>query len=599
MNYFNEIISEKVWDLKYRYRQQDKIIDQTIENTWERVAATVAKAEHRDHKKWEQTFYDALAGFRFLPGGRILAGAGTNRTVTLFNCFVMPIAEDSLSGIFDALKEGALTLQQGGGVGYDFSKLRPHGFLVKHAGTTASGPVSFMRIWNAMCATMESSGARRGAMMGILRCDHPDIEEFIQAKSNPNELRHFNVSVLVTDVFMQAVKEDRDWELVFPVEEDVSDTILRQWSGSAEPVPCRIIKSVRARQLWEKIIKSAYDYAEPGVLFEGTINRQNNLWYREWMSATNPCGEIPLPAYGACNLGSINLTQFVKQPFTQQADLDWQALEKITVIATRFLDNVIDLSHYPLKMQKHEVYLTRRIGLGITGLANVCVMLGLTYGEEKSIQLASKVMQIIAETTWYTSIELAKERGVFPVFQSKKFLQGRFVERLPAGIQEGIEKNGIRNSHHNAIAPAGTISLLANNISNGLEPIFSGLYERTIRTSDGELLKFSVRDYALQIWEQLEKKDNRPPKWTDVQSKSLNPLHHLKMQAAVQPYIDNAISKTINIPEDFPFDNLAEIYTKAFELGLKGCTIYRPNPITGSVLTTIPDDEVDRCCQIL
>lgn len=596
MDYFQEPVSETVWDVKYRYRR-DKVYDRTIEDTWLRVAKAVAKAEAPANRlNWQKQFYNILENFQFLPGGRILAGAGTQHDVTLFNCFVMPIT-DSLRSIFDSLKEGALTLQEGGGVGYDFSTLRPYGFAVKHSGTTASGPVSFMRVWNAMCATMLSTGARRGAMMGILRCDHPDIEEFIAAKSDPKELRHFNISVLVTDEFMQAVKENRDWELVFPVEdEDRTDVVYRRWSGDGEKVRCRIVKQVKAQDLWERIIKSAYDYAEPGVIFEDTINRQNNLWYREWISATNPCGEIPLPTYGACNLGAINLTQFVLHPYTDQARVDWDKIKKTTIIATRFLDNVIDISRYPLKAQKQEAYATRRIGLGITGLANLFVMLGIRYGSKESLSIANQVMKLIAETTWHTSIELAKERGVFPLFDREKYLQGRFVQSLAKEIRDGIAQNGVRNSHHNTIAPTGTISLLANNVSNGIEPVFSSNYERTVRSPDGKMMQFAVTDYSLRVWQQLQTEKKLPPAWTDAQS--LSPQDHLQIQAAVQPYIDNAISKTINIPVNFPFEKLSEVYTQAFALGLKGCTVFRPNPTTGSVLTVVPqDEETDRCCQ--
>lgn len=598
MKDFQEPISDTVWDIKYRYRQGDKIIDQTIEDTWRRVAKAVAKAEQlKQRLYWQKQFYSVLENFQFLPGGRIIAGAGTKHDVTLFNCFVMPVS-DSLKSIFNSLKESALTLQQGGGIGYDFSTLRPHGYPVAHSGAYASGPVSFMRIWNAMCATMLSTGARRGAMMGILRCDHPDIEEFVTAKSDPKELRHFNVSVLVTDEFMQAVKNNDVWELVFPLEENENEkeVTLRHWSGGSQKVKCRIVKRLKARELWQKIIKSAYDYAEPGVVFEDTINRQNNLWYREWIDATNPCGEIPLPAYGACNLGAINLTQFILNPYASNASLAWDKIKNTTMIATRFLDNVINVSRYPLKAQKAEAMGTRRIGLGVTGLADIFVMLGMRYGSPESLQLASRVMKLISETTWQTSIELAKERDSFPFFEAEKYLQGEFVKQLPEEIRQGIQKNGVRNSHHNTIAPTGTISLLANNVSNGIEPVFSMHYERSVRSSNGNMLKFAVKDYALRLWETQPRDSKLPPAWTD--SQSLTPENHLQIQAAVQPFIDNAISKTINIPVDFPFEKLSEVYTKAYQLGLKGCTIFRPNPTTGSVLTaTMPEDETDRCCQ--
>lgn len=594
MGIFEQPISEHVWDIKYRYRYQQKLLDKTIEHTWSRVAKAAARAEQKPERlNWQKKFYEILENFQFLPGGRILAGAGTKHDVTLFNCFVMPILEDSLHGIFDALKDGALTLQQGGGVGYDFSTLRPYGFPVEHTGAVASGPISFMRIWNAMCATMLSTGARRGAMMGILRCDHPDIEEFIAAKSDRKELRHFNVSVLVTDAFMQAVENGSEWELVFPQNgQSFKEVIHRRWSGSRDAVACQVVRRVKARDLWQKIIRSAYDYAEPGVLFEDTINLQNNLWYREWISATNPCGEIPLPVYGACNLGAINLTQFVINPFSERAAIDWPRLVQTAAIATRFLDNVIDISRYPLKMQKQEALATRRIGLGFSGLANLFVMMNMRYGSEQSLDMAGRIMKTIAETTWKTSIALAKERGAFPLLQKEKYLEGEFVKQLSPEIRQSIAENGVRNSHHNTIAPTGTISLLANNISNGLEPIFGASYDRTIREATGELQKFTVSDYAMNLWKNSHDATTHPPAWVDAQS--LLPEDHLQIQAAVQPYIDNAISKTINIPENFPFEKLSEVYSKAYQMGLKGCTIYRPNPTTGSVLQVT--EPVDRCC---
>lgn len=529
MTIFQNAVSEKVWDQKYRYRIQDKIIDQTIEETWRRVATAVANAElPKNIERFSEEFYDILVGFRFLPSGRILAGAGTKHAVSLFNCFVMPILEDSLPGIFESLKEAALTLQQGGGVGYDFSSLRPRGYPVMQTGKIASGSVSFMRIWNEMCKTMDLESVRPGAMVGILRCDHPDIEEFISAKSTANELQHFNISVLISDAFMQCVKENREWELIFPAtEEDLTDTVLHHWSNSAEPVACRVARRIHARDLWEKIVKS-----ESGVLFEDTINRQNNLWYREWMSATTPFGEIPLPTYGACPLGAVNLTQFVKHLGKANVCLDWQAIQKTVQLATRFLDNVIDISRYPLKMQRQEMYATRRIGLGITGLADTFMMLGMQYGSDISLKLAKEIMQCISESTWHASILLAQERGVFAGFHAQKYLQGNFVQRLPQTMQEDIEKNGIRNSHHNAIAPTETTSLLANNISRGIEP----------RSPDAA---------------------------------TLTPQEHLAMQAALQPFIDNAISKKINFPEHFSFSELSEIYTEAYTLGLKGCNLVR------------------------
>jgi ribonucleoside-diphosphate reductase alpha chain len=547
----------------------------TVEDTWKRVAKAAANAETREARShWQTLFEDILQDFTFLPGGRILAGAGTSHRVTLLNCFVMPIAEDSLKGIFKALKEGALTLQQGGGVGYDFSTLRPSGEIAKGTGLPASGPVSFMQIWDTTCGVLLSTGARRGAMMGVLRCDHPDIEAFIEAKANANLLRHFNVSVMVTDAFITAVKNNADWPLIF--------------HG-------HVYRHVRARELWQKIIRSAYDYAEPGVLFADTINRTNNLFYCEQINATNPCGEIPLPAYGACDLGALNLTKCIINAFTPQAKIDWIRLEEVTAVATRFLDNVIDVSRYPLAAQKNMAHATRRIGLGLTGLADAFVMLNVHYGSEESIKLAREIMQRIAYVTWRVSIELAQEKGRFPLYQHE-YLQGEFVQTLPSDIRLMLEKHGVRNSHHNTIAPAGTISLLAENISNGIEPIFQAQYSRMVRMPDNTTQKLTVEDYAFHHWYKSNR-EGMPPAWVDVNT--LTPEAHLKVQGAMQPYIDNAISKTINIPREFPFHDLESIYMQAYEMGLKGCTIFRPNAVTGSVLCDDREevDEAKQCCQ--
>ncbi len=598
MSGLKEPISKMVWDIKYRYRRGEKVFEQAVDDTWQRVAKAVARAEKKaERSHWERKFYQILEAFHFLPGGRILAGAGTKHQVTLFNCFVMNIAKDSMTGILDGLKEGALTLQQGGGVGYDFSVLRPYGEIAKKTGIQASGPISFMRVWDSMCGVLLSTGARRGAMMGVLRCDHPDIEAFVTAKKDPHEFRHFNLSVMVSDAFMAAVKHDAEWPLIFPVGKGPvnGDIIYRQWGNVLQPVPCRVYRTIKARELWHNIIRSAYDYAEPGVLFSDTINRENNLWYRERINATNPCGEIPLPSYGACNLGAVNLTQFITAAFSSQAKIDWAIMDEVVSVATRFLDNVIEVSHYPLKKQRIQASGTRRIGLGLTGLADAFVMLGIRYGSPDSIAIAREVMKRIAETTWRTSIELAQEKGVFSFF-SQDYLQGHFVKTLDGQIQRDLAQHGVRNSHHNTIAPTGTTSLLANNVSNGIEPVFQAEYDRHVRT-EKNVTTFHVIDYAYQRWLEKNKDKSLPPAWIDTTA--LLPDAHLNIQGAMQPYIDNAISKTINIPLDFPFEKLADVYTKAYALGLKGCTVFRPNPITGSVLETSHPEEngVDRCCQ--
>jgi ribonucleoside-diphosphate reductase alpha chain len=581
---FEQPISEYIWDLKYRYQSLDKIVDHTLEDTWHRVARAASEPEaNRKKNYWSKQFYSVLEDFVFLPGGRILAGAGIEQDVTLFNCFVMKIKEDSLTGIFNALKEGAITLQKGGGVGYDFSILRPKGAVCHNTQAVASGPVSFMKVWNAMSATMLSSAARRGAMMANLRCDHPDIEEFIQIKADENELRQFNLSVIVTDEFMAAVAADDDWPLVYPAPPEISQTkvIQRRWSNSRAKVPCEIFKVIRARKLWEDIIRAAYTYAEPGVIFEDTINTFNPLYYHEWLNATNPCGEIPLPAYGACNLGSLNLTKFVRSPFTERAYFDWRALEDATSIATRFLDNIVEVSHYPLKVQKTLSLNTRRLGLGFTGLANTFIMLGISYGSPESLKLAAELSKKIAYITWKTSNQLGKEKGSFPYF-NKKYLRGTFIQTLPEELQREVAHHGLRNSHHNAIAPTGSISLFANNISGGLEPVFSATYERQVRMKSGELASFLVEDYAYYRWKKMGKL-GLPSAW--VEMGHLKPEDHLNIQAVVQPFIDNAISKTINLPVDFPFSELNEVYSTAFKLKLKGCTVFRPNPTTGSILS--------------
>lgn len=588
LKYFHTDISRHIWETKYRFHNGDVIHDQTIEDTWWRIAKSLANAENNDRKYWAQKFFDELKGFRFIPGGRIQAGAGTGHQVTLLNCFVMGTIQDSMESIFDSLKEGALTMQQGGGVGYDFSTLRPQGSLAKATGTIASGPISFMRIWDSMCATLLSTGARRGAMMATLRCDHPDIEEFISAKQDNNELRNFNLSVLVTDEFINAIQNDEDWQLVFPIsnadDKGQHQTVMRQWSGEVRPTTCRIFKTINARDLWDKIMHATYEYAEPGVLFIDRINDQNNLWYKENISATNPCGEIPLPAYGACDLGAINLTHFVKHPYTEDSYIDLNGIKETTTVATRMLDNVIDVSKFPLPQQKQQALNCRRIGLGFTGLADALIMLGLDYGKQSSRDTAVDIMKTICYTAYYTSINLAEEKEVFPSFKRDEYLAGGFIRSLPKDIKSKIKKHGIRNSHLITIAPTGTTSILANNISSGIEPVFDFSFSRKVLELDGNYKNYQLKDYAYSLWETMKNKDASLPHQF-VTAKMLSPKEHLKMQAAIQPYVDNAISKTINVPEDFPYEEFQSLYMLAFKNNLKGCTTYRPNLITGSVLS--------------
>jgi ribonucleoside-diphosphate reductase alpha chain len=449
-----------------------------------------------------------------------------------------------------------------------------------------------------MCATMLSTGARRGAMMATLRCDHPDIETFVDAKRDPAALRHFNLSVQIGDDFMAAVTEDRDWPLVFPVHEGDppdSGTLPRRCTGTAKPVPCLVLRTVKARALWQRILRAAYDTAEPGVLFVDRINQENTLSDREHLTTTNPCGEIPLPPYGACDLGSLNLAAFVTSPFTAEARLDLDALAASAQLAVRFLDNVIDVSRYPLPAQAEQARLTRRIGLGITGLADALVMLGLRYDSEPARALGTLTLQTLRDAAWRASIELAREKAPFPGFERDPFLASGFCSRLPAGLRDAIASHGIRNSHLLAIAPAGTISLLANNCSSGIEPIFSAQSERRVLEADGEYRIHHVYDYAWQQW-QRQSGEGLPPAF--VEARQIEPLAHLHMQAALQPFVDNAISKTINVAADTPFEHFQELYRQAWLLGLKGCTVFRPNPVTGAILSQPPEGGQVQCCGV-
>jgi len=590
-------ISRHVWETKYRYADRDWH-ERTIADTWHRIARTLAAVESENAAAWEEQFFSILQDFKFLPGGRIHAGTGTARNVTLFNCFVMGIIEDSIPGIFRALQEGALTMQQGGGIGVDFSTLRPRGTPVRGAGNIASGAVSFMHIWDAMCGTILSTGARRGAMMATLRCDHPDIEEFVTAKQQSRQLRRFNLSVQITDAFIAAVRGDEEWPLVFPAAafDGAGKTVLRDWPGENEPVPCRVMRRLEARQLWEQILQATYDYAEPGVLFIDRINHLNNLRYRERLTATNPCGEIPLPPYGACDVGSLNLTRFVQSPFTSAARVDFDGIEQTTGIAVRLLDNVIDASRFPLRQQAESAHGSRRIGLGITGLADAMVMLGLTYGSEESLAVARNIMRSICHAAYRASIALAGEKQSFPYFERDRYLAGAFIRTLPDDIQSGIARQGIRNSHLLAIAPTGTISLLAGNVSSGLEPIFAASYARNVLTEDGAAKQFLLTDYALALWRRLTGASAAMPKGF-VTAGELPVSAHLQMQAALQPFVDNSISKTINVPENMPLDEFKKIYDMAYDMGLKGCTTFRPNPMTGAILSELAGgNDAPHCC---
>ena len=555
-------ISQQIWDMKYRLKSADgAALDKTIEDTWRRVANALAEPE-QDRDLWAARFFDAMSGFKFLPAGRVVAGAGSGRNVTLFNCFVMGTIPDDMSGIFTHLREAALTMQQGGGIGYDFSTLRPKGAPVKGVGADASGPLSFMDVWDAMCRTIMSAGHRRGAMMATLRCDHPDIEAFIEAKREPGRLRMFNLSVLATDAFMTAVKEDAPWELTF--------------AGTT-------YKVVPARELWDKIMRSTYAYAEPGVIFIDRINRRNNLHYAETISATNPCGEQPLPPYGACLLGSINLAALVRDPFTAQARLDLDELKRLVPLAVRMLDNAIDASRFPLAEQTHEATAKRRIGLGITGLADALILCGARYGSSDAVALTEQWLKVIQRSAYLASAALASEKGAFPLFDKEQYLAGETIAALDDDVRAAIAAQGIRNALLTSIAPTGTISLFADNVSSGLEPVFSFSYTRRVLMPDGSRKEEEVSDYAYRLFRRL-KGEHTPLPAAFVDAQQLSPADHLVMQATVQKYVDSSISKTINIPADFPFERFKDVYLQAYDLGCKGCTTYRPNEVTGAVL---------------
>lgn len=569
MSAFAAPISKSIWDMKYRFKTpEDEVIDATVEDSWRRVARALAAGEE-DPAKWENVFYNALEGFKFLPAGRILAGAGTDRSVTLFNCFVMGTIPDTMSGIFDSLKEAALTMQQGGGIGYDFSTLRPKGASVVGVGADASGPLSFMDVWDSMCRTIMSAGSRRGAMMATMRCDHPDIEDFITAKQDAARLRMFNLSVLVTDPFMEAVKADGPWDLVF---------------GG------KIYHTVQARDLWNKIMRSTYDFAEPGVIFIDRINQKNNLNYCETIAATNPCGEQPLPPYGACLLGSINLARLVSNPFEFTAALDETALSELVTTAVRMMDNVVDTSRFPLPEQQAEAKAKRRIGLGVTGLADALLMVGMRYGSNEAAQQTEEWLKAIAHAAYLASAQLAGEKGAFPLYDEKAFLAGETMMAMDDEVRDAVTKNGIRNALLTSIAPTGTISLYAGNVSSGIEPVFAYTYTRKVLQKDGSRTEEEVEDYAVKLWHEKFGNAELPEHFVNAQT--LAPIDHVRMQAAAQKWVDSSISKTINCPEDIEFEAFQEIYLEAWETGCKGCTTYRPNDVTGSVLSVSEKVEV-------
>ncbi|MGI3212604.1 adenosylcobalamin-dependent ribonucleoside-diphosphate reductase [Roseovarius tibetensis] len=560
MTRFAVPIAEQIWNMKYRFTDGDGG-DASVDDTWRRIARALAQPE-QDPQRSEDAFFEALEDFKFLPAGRITAGAGTGRKVTLFNCFVMGTVPDDMGGIFDHLREAALTMQQGGGIGYDFSTIRPKGAEVKGVSADASGPLSFMDVWDAMCRTIMSAGSRRGAMMAVMRCDHPDIEAFIAAKSDPARLRMFNLSVLVTDAFMEAVKADGPWELTF---------------GG------RVYHTLQARDLWNRIMQATYDYAEPGVIFIDRINAANNLAYCETIAATNPCGEQPLPPYGACLLGSINLARLVRDPFAKGAAIDTDELSRLVTTAVRMMDNVVDVSNFPLDAQAQEARDKRRIGLGVTGLADALLMCGLRYGSDAAAAQTEDWLHAIARAAYLASVDLAREKGPFPLFNADAFLASGTMQAMDEDVRAAVAEHGIRNALLTSVAPTGTISLYAGNVSSGIEPVFAYSYTRKVLQKDGSRTEEEVVDYAVQMWR--DRMGDAPLPEYFVNAQTLPPEDHVKMQAAAQKWIDSSISKTINCPADIGFETFKNVYMQAWDLGCKGCTTYRPNDVTGSVLS--------------
>lgn len=563
--------------------------EQSEQDLFERVAkalAAVEKPELQAH--WQQEFLDNLQRGA-IGAGRIMAAAGLDTKATLINCFVQPVADATNGfdaqgnpGIYTALSQAAETMRRGGGVGYDFSNLRPRGALVRGTNSHASGPCSFIDVFDASCTTVESAGARRGAQMGVLRIDHPDVLEFITAKRQKGRWNNFNVSVGVSSAFMQAVRDDEDWELVHiasPGEAQLQTGAHRREDG------LWVYQTLAARALWDSIMQSAYDFAEPGILFLDNINADNNLWYAEQIAATNPCGEQPLPPYGCCDLGPIILTRFVRDPFTPQASFDLEAFSAAVAIQVRMLDNVLDATVWPLPEQQNEARQKRRIGVGFTGLGDTLILLGLRYASEEGLKQTEAIARTMRDAAYAASVELAQEKGAFPLFKAKQYLQSGFAKRLPKDLRAAIKKHGLRNSHLLSIAPTGTVSLaFADNASNGIEPAFSWTYTRKKRTADGGEQFYTVQDHAYRLYKALHGDDAALPDYF-VSALEMSASEHVAMMRCVQPYIDTSISKTVNIPADYPFEDFKNLYMECWEAGLKGCATYRPNDTLGAVLS--------------
>ena len=573
----------------------------SLDQLYGRVARALASVEKPELRaEWEGKFLSNLwAGA--IGAGRIMSAAGTEIQATLINCFVQPVGdaiqgrdEDGYPGIYEALRESAETMRRGGGVGYDFSRIRPKGADVKGTHSIASGPCSYMNVFDQSCSTVESAGARRGAQMGVLRIDHPDVLDFITAKRTPGRWNNFNVSVGVSDAFMQAVADGSDWELVHKARP--GQKVLDK-GGYQRADGQWVYRKLPARELWDTIMKSTYDFAEPGILFLDQIGRDNNLNYCEKIEATNPCGEQPLPPYGCCDLGPIILTNFVRHPFGAggEAAFDFDAFEQVVATQVRALDNVLDVTFWPLEQQRAESAAKRRIGVGFTGLGNALTMLQLRYDRAEGRDMATQIARRMRDAAYRASVELAKEKGAFPKFKADGYLaEGTFASRLPEELKAAIRQHGIRNSHLLSIAPTGTVSLaFADNASNGIEPAFSWGYKRNKREADGSKSSYTVEDHAFRLYRSLIDGSVSPDDAGKLPDYFVNALQmtaqeHVAMMQAVQPYVDTSISKTVNIPEDYPYEDFKDLYRQAWTAGLKGLATYRPNSILGAVLETTP-----------
>lgn len=614
-------IAEFVWNDKYRFFKSDGTTDeQTPEDSFRRVVKGIYA---NDKPEYAEQALQAMIRRDWMPAGRIHAGAGTGRRVTLINCFVSPTLEDSMEsetgvGIMDGLKVAAITQQMGGGIGTDYSTIRPNGALVRRTGSVSSGILPFMDMQNAMCATIRSSGSRRGAMMGTLAIWHPDIKDFIKAKRTKGRLNNFNVSVLITDAFMEAVRNDKDWDLTFHVPRADGNhvEVFEPPQGSGEK-PKYVYERLKARALWKLIIENTYEHAEPGVIFIDRVNHLNNLQYCETIHCTNPCGEQPLPPNGDCNLGHVNLARMVKHPFTDKAEIDWSRLRDAVRVGVRFLDNVLDVTEFPTEEQREEAQEKRRIGLGHTGLANMLQQLRLRYGSKKAIEVTEAVARSIAVDAYRASVELADERGSFPLFDAKAYRNAPFVKQLPGDLADAIAKHGLRNGVLLSIAPTGTTSNYYDVISSGCEPTFDWVYDRNVRKpgaaadeyqlyedvmdygfllfrnhfyKDAKKVKISGRTVIAEVEGQAEPVTSTLPDYM-VTALELTIEEHLQMQAAIQKWVDASISKTINCPQEMTFEEFEQVYLRAYELGLKGCTTYRPNDTRGVILIKKEDDQ--------